>query len=183
MHSLAGTILALMLCMLMSACETSGRTGALAGAGVGALAGQAVGGDTESTLIGTGVGAGVGYIIGNEMDKQEADRISGGNPHGSSHDQVGPFGGTRWGIQSISPSTAMDEVDAKVIYFSPGGKLVTTTTYDDGRVQIDRENYRVAESTLIINRPDYVINADYELRGDRLTVTADNFTMVATRMD
>ncbi|MFH1058977.1 MAG: glycine zipper domain-containing protein [Pseudomonadota bacterium] len=57
---------------LGAGCATKGQTGAAVGAGTGALLGQAIGGNTGATLLGTGVGLGLGYIIGNEMDKNDA---------------------------------------------------------------------------------------------------------------
>tara|TARA_Y100000589_G_C26935307_1_gene540089 strand:+ start:393 stop:755 length:363 start_codon:yes stop_codon:yes gene_type:complete len=54
-------------------CNNAG-IGAGAGAGIGALAGQAIGGNTGSTLIGAGAGAAAGYVIGNEMDKSQAEK-------------------------------------------------------------------------------------------------------------
>lgn len=62
--------------MLPVACASRAQTGAVAGAGIGALMGQAIGGNTTATLIGTGVGVGVGYIIGNEMDRSQAQELS-----------------------------------------------------------------------------------------------------------
>lgn len=54
--------------------------GVLLGAASGAVLGQIIGGDTEATAAGAVVGAVAGGLIGNNLDKQEADlRASLGN--------------------------------------------------------------------------------------------------------
>ncbi|MBW1775952.1 MAG: glycine zipper 2TM domain-containing protein [Deltaproteobacteria bacterium] len=62
--------------LVLTGCATNAQTGALGGAGAGALMGQLIGGNTKSTLIGTGIGLGLGYLIGNEMDKKQAQERS-----------------------------------------------------------------------------------------------------------
>ena len=177
------TVVCTLLIAMSVGCESKARTGAMAGAGLGAVAGQVAGGDTESTLIGTGVGTGVGYIIGNELDKEEADSLADGNPRKYHHDQVGDLGGTEWRILRMSPSSSMDGVASKTIEFTPNGELITRTTYADGDTAVERERYRVVGSTLIINQPGYLVNADYQLRGGRLTIEADDFRTVAERIE
>jgi surface antigen len=69
--------ISLILMFSATSCVTSkGQGGALIGAGAGALAGQAIGRNTTSTLIGTALGGMLGYIIGNEMDKYDRQRVS-----------------------------------------------------------------------------------------------------------
>ncbi|MCL1979458.1 MAG: glycine zipper domain-containing protein [Proteobacteria bacterium] len=75
MKQLCG-VFALLALLTLSSCATRGQTGALGGAAGGALIGQAIGRNTGATLIGAAVGAGLGYIIGNEMDKYDRDRLS-----------------------------------------------------------------------------------------------------------
>jgi uncharacterized protein YcfJ len=60
--------------VIVTGCDSAGKSGTLIGAGAGALAGQAIGRDTTGTLIGAGVGAVGGYIVGNEMDKSNAKK-------------------------------------------------------------------------------------------------------------
>ena len=55
---------------------TKGQQGAVGGAAGGALLGQLIGRDTKSTLIGATLGGLVGYIIGNEMDKYDRDKLN-----------------------------------------------------------------------------------------------------------
>jgi len=185
------------LAALSLGCRTRGQTGALTGAGIGALAGQAIGGDTEGTLIGSGVGAGIGYIIGNEMDKSRARDLEHNsrrrshhhnpgpnhNRNRTPHDEVGPLGGSHWRVIEMSPPGPMRNVESKLLEFGPEGELTTITTFDDGRVEVDRESYRIVDSTLVMNAPDFMVNADYIIEGDRLTIEAPEFQIVATRLD
>lgn len=71
------TILAGILIAILSSCAANKATiGGVGGAGVGAIAGQAIGHSTEATLIGAAVGGGVGYLIGNEMDKYDQQKMT-----------------------------------------------------------------------------------------------------------
>lgn len=55
-------------------------SGVLLGAGIGAIAGNLLGGDTRATAVGAVVGGAAGGLIGNNLDKQEAElRASLGN--------------------------------------------------------------------------------------------------------
>jgi len=69
-------VLLLALSLVSYGCATKGQTGAAAGAIGGALIGQAIGHNTAGTLIGAAVGAGAGYLIGNEMDKSDAEAMN-----------------------------------------------------------------------------------------------------------
>ena len=170
--------------MLMNVgCATKGQTGALAGGGIGALAGQVIGGNTESTLIGAAVGTGIGYIIGNEKDKKHAREMSAstrGNNY--NHSEVGNLGGTKWRVISINPSNYTAEYTSKIIEFKPSGSVITTTTYPDGRVEEMKESYRVVGSTLIVNKPGYIINARYSISGNQMIAEAEDFSAVLVRM-
>lgn len=192
-------------------CQTSGQTGVLAGAGLGALMGQAIGGNTAGTLIGAGVGAGVGYIIGNEMDKQRSEQLAaqrhqeamaaanaprpappapvggrGGTvtivPAPVTHTQVGSLGGTRWMLVSINPRSAAPPHASIVIEFRPNGRAITTITGLDGAVMVDDESYRVVDSTLILNRPGYLINARFQISGDEMIISAESLSAVLRRL-
>lgn len=192
-------------------CQTSGQTGVLAGGGLGALMGQAIGGNTAGTLIGAGVGAGVGYIIGNEMDKQRSEQLAtqrhqeamaaanaprpatpapsgsrGGTvtivPAPVTHNQVGSLGGTRWMLVSINPRSAAPPHVSLVIEFRPNGRAITTITGIDGAITVDDESYRVVDSTLILNRPGYLINARFQISGDEMIVSSENLSAVLRRL-
>lgn len=164
-------------------CETSGKSGALIGAGIGALAGQAIGGDTAGTLIGTAIGSGIGYMIGNEKDKKHAAEmtVESSPPH-HSHNEVGPLGGTRWMVVSLAPKDRVTAFASKIIEFRPYGRVITTTTTADGRVEEMDEYYRVVGQTLIIRGPKRLINAAYGISRDELIISADDFRAVLKRI-
>ncbi|WP_028319046.1 glycine zipper domain-containing protein [Desulfobulbus elongatus] len=99
-------VFALLALLALSSCATRGQTGALGGAAGGALIGQAIGHSTGATLIGAAVGAGLGYIIGNEMDKYDRDRLSNVYESGPSNRRsswVNPDSGNRY---SVTPQPA-----------------------------------------------------------------------------
>jgi hypothetical protein len=169
--------------LAMSSCSTSAGTGALAGGGIGALAGQVIGHDTESTLIGAAVGTGIGYIIGNEKDKDHAVELeSASHATPPTNNEVAPLGGSRWRVTSIHPSNAVPAHTSKIVEFRPDGRVITTTTSSNGHVQTADESYRVVNTTLIINKPGYLVNAQYRITGDQMTVTADKFTAELQRL-
>jgi outer membrane lipoprotein SlyB len=177
-------VTAVLMCgLLVIGCETQGQSGALLGAGIGALAGQAIGGDTGGTLIGAAVGGGVGYMIGNKKDKKHAAELSETQQASNAgHNEVGPLGSTRWLVTSINPRDAAGAYTSKIIYFQPDGRVATTTTKPDGRVEVANETYRVVGNTLIINKPGYLINARFAISGKQLTVSAEDFSVVLTSM-
>lgn len=162
---------------------TSAQKGAVGGGGVGAIAGQLIGGNTSSTLIGTGVGMGLGYIIGNEMDKKKAtERSNQTRANNYSHNETGNLGGTRWKKISMNPKPKGPERSSVILEFKPDGHLITTTTYQDGTVDVEEERYRVVGSTLVINYPGYLINARYTIDGSRLIVDTESFSAVYQRL-
>ncbi|WP_310598766.1 glycine zipper domain-containing protein [Desulfobulbus sp.] len=94
-------VFALLALLTLSSCATKGQTGALGGAAGGALIGQAIGHNTGATLIGAAVGAGLGYIIGNEMDKYDRDRLSNVYESGQSNRRsawVNPDSGNQYAV-------------------------------------------------------------------------------------
>lgn len=88
-RTLAGCVLIL---AFISSCANvdmnKGKQGALGGAAGGALIGQAIGGNTEATLIGAAIGTMLGYIVGNEMDKYDRERLSYAYEYGRSGEQT-----------------------------------------------------------------------------------------------
>ncbi len=159
----------------INGCATRGQTGALAGSGVGALVGQAIGHNTEATLIGGAVGTGVGYIIGNEVDKKKAERMSLADQSGNySHQEVGPLAGTSWKVVDISPpGSPIAPFVSKIVEFDHAGHVKTRTTFSDGTIEIHEEQYRVVENILIVNRSGYMINAKYRIYGTHGSSTMD----------
>lgn len=159
-------------------CATKGRTGAAVGSGLGAIIGQAVGRDTEATLIGAAVGGGIGYIIGNEADKKEAARLSAA---GHSQPDGSPLSGTSWKVISLVTDKP-NSYRSIVVDFQRDGRVITTKTAPDGSVVRDNERYRVVGSTLIVNKPGYIINAKYRIDGNDLIVDAERVRAVLRRL-
>jgi hypothetical protein len=170
------TALALALALAVTGCSTSAGTGSLAGAGVGALVGQVAGGTATSTLVGAGIGTGVGYLIGNEVDKADAKQRAQVTAA-----EMQPFAGTTWQLLSLN-RPAPRPVKSLVAKFGPDGKVATTRTYEDGGYETADESYRVVGSTLIVNRPGYLINAHYRIDGDRLYLEAGDRSAVLKRV-
>ena len=186
-YTVRGLALAAVVSLVgMSGCETGGQTGAVAGAGVGALIGQAAGGDTEATLIGAAIGTGVGYLIGNEVDKSKAKEMSASSVQASrpayEHTETTPLAGTRWNLVNLSPADAVEPYTSKIVEFRNNGRIVTTTTHADGTVSEENESYRVVADTLIINHDDYIINARFNVAGDELVISAEEFSAVLRQL-
>ncbi len=163
--------------MVIGGCATKGRTGALAGSGVGAIIGQTAGRSTEATLIGAAVGTGVGYIIGNEIDKKEAKALEAQNtvPNNA------PLAGTSWKVTSLVRDEPLPNRSI-VIDFRNNGRVITTRTLPDGKVERADEAYRVVGNTLIINKPGYIVNATYRIDGRGMVVEAPKFRAVLDRV-
>jgi hypothetical protein len=168
---------ALGLALAVSACATQGQTGALGGAGVGALIGQAIGHSTGATLIGAGVGAGLGYIIGNEMDKADAQKRQTAKP-----EETKPLANTSWKVTSIVPMDQNRPFKSWQVHFRPDGTLLSAKVLPNGTVNEQVERYRVVGSTLIINQDDYVINSRFRLDGRRMYVDTAEHSMVLERI-
>ena len=148
---------------LGTGCATKGQTGALAGAGTGALIGGLAnmhGSWGATALIGAGVGAGLGYIIGNEEDKKDAERRQA-----ITEAETRPLAGTTWQTISIVPKPEK-EYKSIVASFRSDGIVVTTKTNMDGMVETTSEQYRILGSTLIVNKPGYVVNIRFRIEGD-----------------
>lgn len=193
-HLILSAVCGFLLLIFSAGCETSGQTGALAGAGIGALAGQAIGGDTTGTLIGTAIGSGLGYVIGNEADKKAARerersqsrRVKRQESYQRSEParpaEVGALGGTRWQVVSLAPEDFTAPFTSKIMEFRPYGRVITTTTRPDGTVDVADDRYRVVGSTLIMNRPDSIINAEFAVDGDEMIIDSDDVRMVLKRL-
>ena len=172
-----------LIAWLFAGCATKARTGAAGGAGAGALAGGLITGSTQGALIGAGIGMGLGYIIGNEADKKDAEKKNQSTPPEEyAHDEVGPLGGTRWKVVSLVPKDTFGPYVSKVVDFKPNGRVVTTTTNQDGSVDVYNEHYRVVGQTLIVNKPGYLINSKFGVKGDQLIVDSEKFRAVFERI-
>jgi hypothetical protein len=164
-------IAAILLATAVAGCATDSTSQGVAwGAGIGAIAGGLYGGHGSDALIGAAIGAGVGYVVGNEQDKKKAQQMSDASRPTYTHSETGPFGGTRWQLQDWSPKDPKGDFRGKTFEFGRDGWVKTTTTYNDGRTGTDSESYRVVGSTLIVNKGDYLLNFNFSLQGDQLTV-------------
>jgi hypothetical protein len=161
--------------------QASGKKkGMLWGAGLGAVVGGIYGGHGSDALIGAAVGTGIGYVVGNQADKKKAQEMSAQSPKGT-HGETGPFAGTTWRLQDWSPKTGKEEFKSKTFAFGKDGWLTTTTVHKDGRKATQRENYRVVDDVLIINRGDYLVNAKFALQGDQLQVDTSKLRAILKR--
>ena len=176
-------VIAIILCLILSigaGCATKGKTGALTGAGVGALVGGiAAGSGSEwaGALIGAGVGAGLGYVIGNEQDKKDAQKRQQ-----ATEAELRPLSGTTWQVVKALPKPDK-AYKSYIAYFRPDGMVVTTKTFEDGRVERDTERYRIVGDTLIINKQDYIINAPFKIDGRQLFMDTGKRSVVLQRVD
>jgi hypothetical protein len=158
-----------------------GLIGGGVGAGIGALAGHAVGHNTSSTLLGAAVGGGIGYLLGNTQDKRRAEHYDRAS--------ATPLTGSSWRVQQLNMPNppAYREM---YLSFQPNSQLVTTQIMPDGRVVQASETYRVADHTLIINRPaagnepGYIINANYAMdNNNNMTISSQDFNASLQRVD
>lgn len=173
-------VVCLIVCSALTVvgCQTKGQTAAVVGAGLGALIGQAVGGDTGATLIGAAAGTGLGYIIGNEMDKNDAEKHTADPKYTP---PVSPLSGTTWQVISVVPEPD-PPFKSMVVEFGRDGYVTTSRSNLDGVVSIERERYRVVGSTLVVNKPGYLINARFLIDGNQLIVDAEKFRGVLNRV-
>ena len=142
----------------------------MAGGGIGTLIGAAAG-DTQGAIIGAAVGTGVGYIIGDQVDEKRAKEIEAAK----ATPEVAPLGGTKWRLASVSTPEPLPAYVSKVIDFRPDARVITTTTKPNGQIEVFDESYRVVGSTLIINKPGYLVNAKYRVEGTRLLIDDAKF--------
>jgi hypothetical protein len=164
---------------LSGGCETKAQTGALSGAGAGALIGGLAnmhGSWGATALLGAGIGAGAGYLIGNEADKKDAAKRQA-----ASKEELKPLAGTKWQVVSITPKPEKS-FKSTVAHFRTDGTVVTTRTALDGKVLKETEKYRVVGSTLILSKPDYVVNTTFTIKGDKLTIDYGNGNVVMKRV-
>lgn len=169
-------VLAVYICatiMTIGGCETRTQTGTLAGTGIGALIGQVAGGNTKATLIGAAIGTGAGYLIGNAQDKKAAKTYDMSQPT--------TLTGTKWKIMSLVMEDK-PEYNTITVEFRPDGKVVTTRYEPGGTKTITEERYRIVGSTLIINKTDYIINAQYRIDGNEMIVDCERFRAVLQRI-
>jgi hypothetical protein len=157
-----------------------GLIGGGVGAGIGALAGHAIGHNTSSTLLGAAVGGGIGYLLGNTQDKKRAEQYD----RATTTELTGSY----WRVNQLNMSNppAYREM---YLSFEPNSQLVTTQIMPDGRIIRAAETYRIADHTLIINRPaegdqpGYIVNATYDVRDSTMTINSPEFSATLQRVD
>ena len=60
--------------------------------------------------------------------------------------------------------------------------MTTTTTYPDGTIDVAKGYYRVVGDTLIVNKPGYLLNAEYGIFDDQLIVDAEEVRAALKRI-
>ena len=80
-----------------------------------------------------------------------------------------------------SPKSGKEVFKSKTFTFGKDGWLTTSTTNKDGRKTTDRENYRVVDNTLIVNKGDYLLNFKFAIQGDQLTVDSEKLRAILKR--
>jgi hypothetical protein len=68
------------------------------------------------------------------------------------------------------------------VEFKPNGEVVTTRHEPGDTMTVTEERYRIVGDTLIINKPGYLINATYQVRGNQLTINCEQFRAVLERV-
>ena len=181
------TFIAIAAALALAGCASTEysqtQKGVAWGAGLGAIAGGLYGGHGSDALIGAAIGTGVGYLIGNEQDKRKAQQMSEQSRTSNySHNETGPFAGTRWRLSDWSPKNRAEDFRSKTFDFGRDGWVKTTTTHKDGRVTTDSESYRVVGNTLIVNRGDYLVNYRFNLQGNQATFDTEHYRAVLVRI-
>ena len=129
-----------------------------------------------TALLGAGVGAGIGYLIGNEKDKENAE-----HRQQATEEELRPLAGTTWQVIRVEPRPRRSHMSI-VSHFMHDGRVVTTKTHMDGRVEKTTERYRIVGSTLILSTPDYVENARFRIERDKLYIDYGNGSAVLQRV-
>lgn len=125
--------------LFLAGCNSSGMSkgsmGGLGGAAGGALLGQAIGGNTEATLIGAAIGGALGYVVGNEMDKADQQRLTQTYetaPSGQPVSWVNPDSGNQYEVtpEPVYSASASQPIcrDAKVEAVIDGKTEIVNTT-------------------------------------------------------
>lgn len=166
------------------------------GAGIGALLGQAIGHDTESTVIGGVIGAGVGRIVGKEKDKEKAATAQSAPPADATAppkatplpapapepDPALALPNTIWKLDALQPKDRVPAFFSKVITFLPDNQVQTLTTDPEGNVTLSEESYSAVGNTIVVNKPEYTIQARFKVDGDQLIISAEDFSAILKRI-
>lgn len=90
--------------------------------------------------------------------------------------------GDYWAVKSISPKDRVPPFFSKLVFFLPDGRLQTLTTSPEGHVTLSEESFSTVDDTLVVKKPDYVIQARYKMEGDQLILSAEDFSVVLERV-
>lgn len=193
----------LMLCAALaldlsggSATAQETKKSTVKGAGIGALLGQAIGKDTESTIVGGVIGAGVGRIVGKEKEKaqaaQSAPPVDATAPPKATTlpapapapepDPALALPNTIWKLDKLQPKDRVPAFFSKIITFRPDNYLQTLTTDPEGNVTLSEESYSAVGNTIVVNKPEYTIQARFKLDGDQLIISAEDFSAILKRI-
>lgn len=93
---------------------------------------------------------------------------------------LSPLAGTFWQVTSIVPKPPKP-FKSMISSFRQDGTVLTTTTHMDDTFENVTENYRIVGSTLIINKPDYVINSKFRMDGETLILDNGSSSIVMRR--
>ncbi len=99
----------------VSCLANTAQQGAAGGAAGGALLGQIIGKDTEATLLGAAIGGVLGYMVGNEMDKNDRQRLNNvyeTGPSNNTNQWVNPDTGNSY---SVTPQPAYEDRATKKV--------------------------------------------------------------------
>ncbi len=93
MRTIALALLGTMLLLLMTSCAddgtlTTGGKGAIGGAAAGAVIGQALGRNRYATITAAVVGTMLGYIVGNEMEKSDTQKLNNALENGAAGNPI-----------------------------------------------------------------------------------------------
>lgn len=90
--------------------------------------------------------------------------------------------GDYWAVKSVSPKDRVPPFFSKLAFFLPDGRLQTLTTSPEGHVTLSEEFFSTVDDTLVVKKPDYVIQARYKVEGDQLILSAEDFSVVLERV-
>lgn len=138
-------ILLILIAFIATACmaaQNRAQQGGTQGAVAGAVIGQAIGRNTEGTLLGAAIGGILGYMIGNEMDKMDRQRLNNVyeyTPDNTTSEWVNPNTGNEYEATPVrtyrEPQTHKNcrEVELLATVDGKAEKTYTTACREDGR--------------------------------------------------
>jgi len=196
------SILLVCLSIVTVGCTTTkAQKGAGVGAVGGSLAGLAIGSMTGSAGAGAAIGAiagtALGYVVGNEMDKDDAkaqsarekealekSKITEDTKTAYHEKNVNPLVGTSWRVVSMKSPKPQKEYKDMVVTFQTNTQVTTLTVLKDGKTTTKSGPYRVVGDALILtdSEKNKMINTKYDIKGNRMTITGEGWTIVMDKV-